>query len=48
METAKKALLIDQQLGRSQDRNLATNLANQARYGWTMARTEASRRRSRT
>ena len=41
VETAKKALLIDQQLGRSQDRNLATNLANQARYGWTMARTEA-------
>ncbi len=40
VETAKKALLTEQQLGRSQDRNLAANLANQAHYGWTMARTE--------
>jgi zinc protease len=40
VETAKKALLTEQQLGRSQDRNLAANLANQSHYGWTMARTE--------
>ncbi len=41
VETAKQALLTGQQLGRSQDANLAANLANQARYGWTMQRTEA-------
>jgi zinc protease len=40
IETAKKALLTSQTLSRSQDRSLATNLANQARYGWTMERTE--------
>ena len=34
-------MLTEQQLGRSQDRNLVTNLANQAHYGWTMLRTEA-------
>ena len=40
VETAKKALLTSQTLSRSQDRSLVTNLANQARYGWTMERTE--------
>jgi zinc protease len=40
VETAKKALLQDQQLGRSQDASLARTLATQARYGWTMKRTE--------
>jgi zinc protease len=37
---AKKALLTEQQLGRSQDGGLASNLAIQAHYGWTMKRTQ--------
>jgi zinc protease len=41
VDTAKKAVLVSQQLNRSSDGRLATNLAQQARYGWTMARTEA-------
>jgi zinc protease len=41
VEAAKKSVLVSQQLGRSSDGRLATNLATQARYGWTMARTEA-------
>ena len=41
VNTAKAALLTDQQLGRSQDRSLVTNLATQAHYGWTMKRTQA-------
>jgi zinc protease len=40
VETAKKALLQEQQIGRSQDATLARTLATQARYGWTMKRTE--------
>ncbi|HEY6342465.1 MAG TPA: pitrilysin family protein [Bryobacteraceae bacterium] len=40
IETAKKALLQEQELGRSQDAGLARTLATQARYGWTMKRTE--------
>jgi zinc protease len=40
IETAKKALLEQQQLGRSQDSTLARTLATQAHYGWTMKRTE--------
>jgi zinc protease len=37
--SAKKALLEDQQLGRSQDFRLVRQLAEQAHYGWTMKRT---------
>ena len=40
IETSKKALLEQQQLGRSQDGTLARTLATQAHYGWTMKRTE--------
>ncbi len=40
VETAKKALLEDQRLGRSQDSALARTLATQAHNGWTMKRTE--------
>jgi zinc protease len=40
VETAKKALLEQQQLGRSQDASLARTLTTQARYGWTMKRTD--------
>jgi zinc protease len=40
VETAKKALLQDQQLGRSQDASLVRTLATQAHNGWTMKRTE--------
>ncbi|MBV8843415.1 MAG: insulinase family protein [Bryobacterales bacterium] len=40
VEVAKKALLEQQQLGRSQDASLARTLAIQAHYGWTMKRTE--------
>jgi zinc protease len=40
VDIAKKALLQEQQLGRSQDASLARTLATQARYGWTMKRTE--------
>jgi zinc protease len=38
--SVKKELLDAQQAGRSQDTRLATSLAQQARYGWTMQRTE--------
>jgi zinc protease len=40
VDIAKKALLEEQQLGRSQDGTLARLLATQAHYGWTMKRTE--------
>jgi len=36
---AKKELLDQQQIGRSNDRTLMTSLSNQAYYGWTMQRT---------
>lgn len=39
LQVVKKEVLDEQQIGRSSDRTLATSLANQARYGWTMQRT---------
>lgn len=38
VESAKKAFLQEQQVQRSEDRFLARRLAQQARFGWTMAR----------
>jgi zinc protease len=40
IETAKKALLEQQQVGRSQDATLARTLVTQEHFGWTMKRTE--------
>jgi len=38
VETAKKALLDERQVGRADDRGLVRQLARNAQYGWTMAR----------
>jgi len=40
LASVKKEILDAQLAGRSQDTRLATSLAQQARYGWTMQRTE--------
>jgi zinc protease len=40
LDSVKKEILDAQQAGRAQDTRLATALATQARYGWTMQRTE--------
>jgi zinc protease len=40
LASVKKEILDEQLAGRSQDTRLATSLAQQARYGWTMQRTE--------
>jgi zinc protease len=40
LDAVKKEILDEQQAGRSQDGRLAGSLATQARYGWTMKRTE--------
>ncbi|HEY4362302.1 MAG TPA: pitrilysin family protein [Bryobacteraceae bacterium] len=42
VEAAKKEILTAQQTGRAQDSRLASALATQARYGWTMQHTEAT------
>ena len=41
LATAKKTYFQDQQVARSQDRNLAEGLAQNAQYGRTMARDAA-------
>jgi zinc protease len=41
VETAKKALLQERQVGRSEDESLVRTLARNARFGWTMARDAA-------
>jgi zinc protease len=41
LAAAKKTYFQDQQVGRSQDRNLAGQLASNAQYGRTMARNAA-------